>query len=137
MMSAGDPRLEVLCRNAAFVVEQLGPLSELETFGLDAVSVAWVEGFIERQRARLTAGEKAEGMAAVLGSYLGEAIIAASSGCWDFDDEHGLGIHFPKALGFRDASARDGFLLGLMTASVTSLDVVFGLDGFDTRGPAS
>ena len=76
------------------VIEKLGSLSNLRPFGLDAVSVAWVEGYIERVRAGLDTGEATNGLVAVLGSYLGEAIIAASDGAWDFDDQNGLGIRF-------------------------------------------
>lgn len=49
----------------------------------------------------------------------------------------GLGELVYVALGFGDGVTRDGFLLGLMTSSVTSLAVMFGLDGFETGGPSS
>jgi hypothetical protein len=68
-------QLDQIRANAALVVSQLRPLSGFD-FGLDERSVAWVEGFIERQRAR----GAADGLADVLGSYLGEAIIAAGGG---------------------------------------------------------
>lgn len=86
-------RRELIRASAAFAVEEFGKLRE-GGFGLDAESVAWVEGFIERQRLRLPPGEEPDGLITVIGSYLGEAIIAAAGGDWIEDDRGGLGIRF-------------------------------------------
>lgn len=82
--------LDRIRANAALVVSEFGPLSGFE-FGLDEKSVAWVEGFLERQRA---GGQPAERFVSVLGSYLGEAIIAATGGSWTQDAEGNLGVAF-------------------------------------------
>ncbi len=76
--------------NAALAVSEFGPLSGFD-FGLDEKSVAWVEGFLERQRA---GGVPAGRFISVLGSFLGEAIIAATGGSWAQDGEGNLGVAF-------------------------------------------
>jgi hypothetical protein len=86
-------RREMIRANAAFAVEEFSKLRE-EGFGLDAASVSWVEGFIERQRVRLPEGEEPDGLVSVIGSYLGEAIIAAAGGRWVEDDNGGVGVTF-------------------------------------------
>jgi hypothetical protein len=72
-MTIDAQRLEMIRANAQFAVEELGSVSGMD-FGYDAASVAWTEGFIERRRGQI---EEHEGIVNVLGSYLGEAIIAA------------------------------------------------------------
>ena len=68
--------------NAQMVIQQLGPLSGLE-FGYNAESVAWVDGFIEGQRSRSDIGSnEIDGLANVLGSFLGECIIKCFGGQW-------------------------------------------------------
>ena len=52
-----------------------------------------MEGFIERQREK-AGPEASSGLVSVLGSYLGEAIIAATGAAWDTDDSGNLGIAF-------------------------------------------
>lgn len=56
-------------------------------FGYDAQSVAWLDGYIERQRARddLTQ-ELIDGLVNVFGSYLGECVIACYGGSWENED---------------------------------------------------
>lgn len=90
-MTDDDPRLEMIKSNAAFVIAELGPLSGFD-FGLDRASVAWVEGFIERQRGAADGPES--NIVSVLGSYLGEAIIAAAGGRWDETEQGNLGVRF-------------------------------------------
>ena len=94
-MTVDPERLNRLRANASLAVEQLGAISGME-FGLDEASVAWVEGFIERQRAQHASGESTGGLVNVLGSYLGEAIIAAADGRWDEDIDGNLGVAFPN-----------------------------------------
>ena len=74
--------------NAQMVVEQFGGSSDLEHFGFDALSVQWVDGFIERQRVREDVGPEFVGkMVSVLGSYLGECIIRSYGGKWTVGEE--------------------------------------------------
>jgi hypothetical protein len=77
--------------------EQLGV-----TLGYDAESVAWADGFIERQRLRFP-GSEADGLVNIIGAFLGECIIARYGGGWReqegapgvfFDDENAV---FPFA----------------------------------------
>ncbi|MGE0023154.1 MAG: hypothetical protein AB7S70_05915 [Hyphomicrobium sp.] len=88
-------RLGQIRDNAAFAVGEFGALAE-SSFSYDAESVAWVEGFIERQRGRQSEGGTPQGLIAVIGSYLGEAIIAAAGGAWIEDDAGGIGVRFPN-----------------------------------------
>jgi hypothetical protein len=76
---------ERLRANAELVIRQLGPVSGMK-FGYDAASVAWLDGFIERQRDRteLTV-QTIHGMINTLGSYLGECIIRCFGGRWERD----------------------------------------------------
>lgn len=92
-LRADDERLAAIKANAALVIETLRPLSKID-FGYNQASVAWVDGFIERQRAR--PGMSKGKMPDVLGSYLGEAIIARTGGEWAMSDEYGLGVRLPN-----------------------------------------
>ena len=85
-------QLRMIEANAAMAIEELSTLSE-RNFGFDEDSVAWVEGFIERQRESLD-GEGSRGLVNVLGSYLGQAIVIATGAAWDTDDGGNLGIAF-------------------------------------------
>lgn len=74
--------------NAEMVVEQLGASSGLESFGFDAPSVEWLEGFIERQRVRDDVGpEYVPKMVSTLGSFLGECIVRSNGGRWALGDD--------------------------------------------------
>lgn len=74
---------ERLRANAELVVRQLGEASGVEEFGYNAESVAWVDGFIERQRERPDFdAAAAEGLSQTLGSYLGECVIRCHGGEW-------------------------------------------------------
>jgi len=89
-----DPeRRDMIQANATLVVREMADLSGSD-HGLGADGVAWVEGFIERQRTAM-APDAARGLVSVLGSYLGEAIIAAVPGAdWDDDGDGALGVRF-------------------------------------------
>lgn len=92
-MAIDAERLAMIQENAAFAISELGELAGID-FGLNRESVAWTEGFIERQRESLEE-EAGEGLINVLGSYLGEAIIAAApEALWDDDDAGRLGLRF-------------------------------------------
>lgn len=93
-MTLDDERLSMIRANAALAVEQFRDLSGA-AFGFDAGSVVWVEGFIERMRTQTGEDGVADGVVAVIGSYLGEAIIAgAGSGQWNEDDAGNIGVAF-------------------------------------------
>lgn len=66
-------------------------------FGLNEESVKWVEGFIERQRARPDFElDRADGLVGVLGSFLGECIASAAGGRWhELDEVRGWGVLLP------------------------------------------
>jgi len=85
---------EKLQANANLAIETLSPLSDVSPFGYNRASVAWVEGYIERQRARANlAPDARHQLAQVLGSFLGECIIRCYGGTRR-RDEHGWAIHF-------------------------------------------
>jgi hypothetical protein len=79
--------------HAALVIERLGPLSDID-FGLNEESVAWVAGFIERQRVR-DGGGAHDGLVSVLGSFLGECLIARYGGRWEEIDGR-WGVRFAQ-----------------------------------------
>lgn len=91
MLREDDPRLGMIRANAALVIGELGPLCG-PGFGLDRGSVAWVDGFIERRRQQ-GGGDK---LVSVLGSYVGEAIIAAAGGAWEAGEQGDVGVRFPN-----------------------------------------
>jgi hypothetical protein len=77
--------------NAQLAMEALARLGNTN-IGLNRESVAWLEGFLERQRARGLNDYGA--MPSVMGCFLGEAIAAATGGVWERDDTLGLGVRF-------------------------------------------
>jgi hypothetical protein len=82
-----DERIDLIKKNTDLVVEQLGPLSGI-LFGLNRDSVEWVEGFIERQRSSPGFDPNEVGnLVSVLGSFLGECLIANAGGEWHWSDD--------------------------------------------------
>jgi hypothetical protein len=82
-------------RLASYVVQEFQPISRVN-FGYNAESVEWVEEFIERERCRrdLSKGIP-EGLVNTLGSFLGECIVAANGGNWEWSEEQqDWGIRF-------------------------------------------
>lgn len=75
---------EMIRANAEMVVAQLREASGMEGFGYNAESVAWLDGFIERQRVRpeFADGEAAERLSQTLGSFLGECVVRCYGGEW-------------------------------------------------------
>src|SRR5262245_13088226 len=74
---------EQIRANADMVVEQLREVSGMSNFGYNAESVAWVDGFIDRQRVRPDFDEGAiHQMRQNLGSYLGECVRTCYGGEW-------------------------------------------------------
>ncbi len=77
---------EEIAANVRLAIEKLTPLAD-EGFGLDRASVAWVDGFIDRQAARPDFDpDRIGGLIGVLGSFLGEAIAVAVNGRWERHD---------------------------------------------------
>jgi hypothetical protein len=93
-MTEDDPRLAMIRANAALVVDELGPISGIAGFDFGPESVAWVDGYIERQRQRMTDPNAVSSLVSVLGSYLGEAIIQAAGGAWEVHERDEIGIRF-------------------------------------------
>lgn len=86
--------VEKLKANAAMAVETLRPVSNVPSFGFNRDSVAWVEGYIERQRVQTDmTPELRDSLVNVLGAFLGECIIHTHGGEWR-QDQFGWGIHF-------------------------------------------
>lgn len=96
-MTLDAERLAQIKANVAFALQEFRELADKDV-ALDADSVAWVEGFIESARGRYIGvdGGVPEGLVGLIGSYLGEAIIAETNGQWIEDDASGLGVAFPN-----------------------------------------
>lgn len=82
-------------RLAACVIQEFRPISGIQ-FGYNYESVEWVEGFIERERERRgLSNDVPEGLVNALGSFLGECIVAATDGKWEWsEDQQDWGIRF-------------------------------------------
>lgn len=87
--------MNVFKKDADLAISQLGPLSGLD-FGMNRDSVEWVDGFIERQRSRDDFDpSQSSRLIGVLGSFLGECLIAAAGGEWRHSDA-GWSVTFPN-----------------------------------------
>lgn len=84
--------------NALLVVENCTKVCGFQ-FGFDAVSVEWLDGFIERTRNSPSAAQNFEKWVSIYGSYLGEAVMKCHGGSWAnnesgwhirFDDKNGV-----------------------------------------------
>lgn len=85
--------LDKLRANAELVIKQSRQMTDMD-FGYNAESVEWLDGFIERQRVRPDmTPELADKLSQVLGSFVGECIIACYGGEWR-DDDYGWGVFF-------------------------------------------
>ncbi|HYN85772.1 MAG TPA: hypothetical protein VER32_10985 [Pyrinomonadaceae bacterium] len=60
--------------------------------GYDESSVEWADGFVERQRERFR--DDATGLVNVVGSFLGECVIANFGGRWSEHETGGWGVLF-------------------------------------------
>jgi hypothetical protein len=75
-------------QNAELVIAQMRQVSGFD-FGYDAQSVAWLDGYIERQRVREDmTQELINGLVNVFGSYLGECVIKCYGGYWENEEGH-------------------------------------------------
>jgi hypothetical protein len=93
-MIQDQERLRRIQANAQLAVEQLSAASGLESFGFDAPSVEWLEGYIERQRANNPKPDFIKSLSSVLGCFLGECIIRTYGGHWTDDEQYGLCVAF-------------------------------------------
>lgn len=85
-MPITEERFEIIRANAELVARELSHASGGKV-GFDRDGVAYVEGFLERQRAEFPA--TAAQLVSVLGCFLGEAIIEAVPGADWAEDENG------------------------------------------------
>ncbi|HLM01059.1 MAG TPA: hypothetical protein VK400_08370 [Pyrinomonadaceae bacterium] len=80
--------LEAIKANAVLVLKTFGQ----QNLAYDEESVAWLDGYIERNRLNWDA-QTGEKLANILGSFLGECIRLNFGGEWQMT-EYGLGIAF-------------------------------------------
>ena len=65
----------------------------------DEQSIEWLDGYINRIRTQLDK-ETYSGLAAALGAYVGETIIAMYGGAWHYFEEPGQwGVQLPDGIG--------------------------------------
>lgn len=87
--------------NVQVALAQLGAMSDVVPFGLNRASVAWVDAHIDRDRQLGGPIEPDDVRISVIGSFLGQAIAAATGGRWELhQDRWGVrlgeyGICFP------------------------------------------
>lgn len=93
---AGNAMLSKIKANAELANQQFLKISDIE-FGYNTPSVRWLDGYIERQRARPeTDDHEVEQLAGVLGCWLGECIIACYGGEWAETEGH-WGVRFDES----------------------------------------
>ena len=80
--------LEAIKANAELVLKTF----EQQNLGYDEESVAWLDGYIERNRLKWDAAG-AEKLVNILGSFLGECLRLNYGGEWQMT-ENGLGVAF-------------------------------------------
>ena len=79
-------------RNAQSLISNLGPHSGISPFGYNAASVAYLDGFIDRQGQGIRSSPQAiENFVSMAGAFLGEAVIATYGGEWQ-QNESGICI---------------------------------------------
>jgi hypothetical protein len=90
---------EAIRQNARTVIDVFGPLSDLGAkFGYNRDSVAWLQGFLERERHQPNiAAADVENLVQLIGSFLGECIIITYSGVWREHDNGTLGVFFNES----------------------------------------
>jgi hypothetical protein len=97
MSALEGERLQQIKANVEFALQEFRELADKDV-ALDAQSVAWVERFIESARGRYVGidGGVPEGLVGLIGSYLGEAIIAETNGHWIEDEDGRVAVAFPN-----------------------------------------
>lgn len=123
-----DPRpdlspdvLEAIRQNAdlfaQIIVEVTG-----EPLPLGRPGVAFLDGFIGRQRERLTESQQGN-LPSIAGCYLGEAIRAESGGRWVHDPEYGVAVELdPDIVTFPLVKARKHFANGAEDSVLSLFD---------------
>jgi hypothetical protein len=86
-----EAELGAIHANADLAVSTFKDRSGID-FGFNRDSVAWLDRFIEQQR-HVDSSPPAM-IVAVLGSHLGQSMIAAAGGAWDRDENDRVGIRF-------------------------------------------
>ncbi|MDO9382974.1 MAG: hypothetical protein Q7T86_08935 [Hyphomicrobiaceae bacterium] len=86
-----EEELAALRANSELAITTFKDRSGID-FGFDRDSVAWLEGFIDRQRT--VEPSPSPMITAVLGSHLGHSIIAAAGGTWARDEVGQVGVQF-------------------------------------------
>ncbi len=80
---------EKLRLNAEMIIQNLSQHAGFE-LGFNEQSVEWIDGFIERQRAR--EGFEPGGLINTLGSFLGECMCREIGGAWKFQPNGQLAV---------------------------------------------
>ena len=113
--AAVDEGRRQIAENVRLALGKLGPISEID-FGLNRESVQWVEGFVERQRAQPGFDPaRLSGLIGVVGSFLGECIVARTTGGWHWSATDGSwGVRFDDgSVAFPFAKTRKLFADGV------------------------
>lgn len=146
-MTLDPDRLAQIKANVEFALQEFRELADKDV-ALDAESVAWVEGFVESARGRYVGvdGGVPDGLIGLIGSYLGEAIIAETGGQWVEDDTGALGVMFSNGdtvypfvkviKQFEQGLAGGESILGFYTVAVSYI-AIGGLDEPPAAGSAS
>ena len=85
--------LDSIRRNVEYVKTQFSETLGV-TLDLNSESIQWIDGYIDRNGKKLNNIKLGDGMANVLGSFLGETIIEIYGGDWRLNHENLLGIRF-------------------------------------------
>lgn len=102
---------EAIAGNVRLVVEAFTGLTG-ESLPPGRVGVAFLDGFIERQRERGDEAQRAQ-LADMAGCYLGAALIVEAGGCWMQDPDHGLAVELaPSLVAYPFAKAAKQFANG-------------------------
>lgn len=117
-MSTKSPKAAIEA-NARLVIDRFRTMSDLGMrFGYNRESVAWIDGFIERERRRtdITSDSVAK-LVQIISSYLGECAIHAHGGEWR-ENEGTWGVFFDdKNAVFPFAKVQKQFQAGLSKGS--------------------
>ena len=87
-----SPALQQIRSNAAWVADNFGKQSGIDPFAHTAASIHYLDEFLDRQAAMVTASEASVNkFVSLLGAYLGECIIANYGGEWQ-ESPQGIAI---------------------------------------------
>jgi len=74
--------IDQILKNADWVRENFGPQSGLSDFGYNVESVAYIDGYIERNLRGATDRQTLAKFISLLGSFIGEALRSKHGGQW-------------------------------------------------------